>query len=81
MTDWPWEYLYYQGRVRLRLTEDEFWSMTPRTLLILIDEDRKTRTEDVILSAYAQRIKDPAMLRDSGKASPVSEDAAWDALG
>ncbi len=34
---WNWPYLLYIGTVLLRRTEAQFWKMTPRTLLALVE--------------------------------------------
>lgn len=37
----PWEWLYYIGRVQLGFSEDEFWRLTARKLLLTWDEHCK----------------------------------------
>lgn len=53
---------------------------TPRWLLSMIDQKRKDDTEKVILSAVAQRMKDPQELRGLTEKKALVDDSAWDAL-
>lgn len=54
MTDWPWSYLYTMATVYLNRSDSEFWEMTPRQLIAMIDQWRKIeRSRDITRALIA----------------------------
>lgn len=59
MIEWPWDYLYTMATVHLRRTDSDFWDMTPRQLITLIDQWKKIEKGLAMQAAYLAAGGDP----------------------
>jgi hypothetical protein len=79
--DWPWEYLYTMATVYLSRSENEFWMMTPRVLIAMIDEWKKIEKNREAMAAYIANGGDPEAVAASPdevlKAEYEMGDAMW----